>query len=250
MIMSAINLRAQAMKKIALLIFTVLLFNPAWADVNLEPLLDKVTLSLQSEQWVTTKTALVDVGVNAAVTDQGIEKVQANVLDKLNQLSNKGEWHIVSFNRQLDKSGLESVQINAQTRLPQSELANLRNKAKAVSKPGETYTIDNVQFIPSEEELRQANVGLRNQIYQQAKAEIETLNKAYPEQKYYLHQVNFLTVSAMRAVPEANMMAKMSVASVATAPVPLSVGNKVFMQANIVLASMPATVTQKLAHNS
>ncbi|MBV9574994.1 MAG: hypothetical protein JO149_00025 [Gammaproteobacteria bacterium] len=233
------------MKKIAWFIFAVLFFNSAWAEVNLEPLLDKITLSLQSEQWVTTKTALVDVGVNAAVTDQGIEKVQATVLDKLNALA-KGEWHIVSFNRQLDKSGLESVQINAQARLAQGELANLRAKAKTISKPGETYTIDNVQFTPSEEELRQANMALRNQVYQQAKAEVDALNKMYPEQKYYVHQVDFLMISPMRAAPmaEMNMMAKM-----AAAPVPLAVGNKVVIQANVVIASMPTQVTQKLTHN-
>src|SRR5262245_12903757 len=133
------------MKKLLFLTLTFLSF-PAWSDIQLGDIQNKITLQLQAEQWVTTKTALVNVGVNAAVTDQGIDKVQTDVMQKLNQLSDKGEWHILTFNRQLDSSGLESIQITAQARLPQSELANLRNKAKSISKPGETFTIDNIQF--------------------------------------------------------------------------------------------------------
>lgn len=228
------------MNKLFLLLIGVLLSLPAWSKVDLEPLLNKVTLQLQAEQWVTTKTALVDVGINAAVTDQGIEKIQANVLQKLNQLSDKGEWHILSFNRQLDKTGLESVQITAQARLPQAELGNLRGKAKSISKPGEAYNIDNVQFTPSEDELREANVALRNTIYQQAKAEIDTLNKVYTDQKYYLHQINFAVQSPIVPMPMMNAMAmeKMAVRSVA----PLVIGNKAQLFATIELASTPANL--------
>src|SRR5690348_10953477 len=134
------------MKQIYLFIIAVLFAQSVWADISIDPLLNKISLQLQTEQWVTTKTALVNVGVNAAVSDQGIVNVQNDVMQKLNQLSNKGEWHVVSFNRQQDASGLESIQIVAQARLPQTELGNLRDKAKAISKPGETFTIDNVQF--------------------------------------------------------------------------------------------------------
>lgn len=234
------------MKKIFLLLLGMICSLSAFADVNLEPLLDKVTLQLQSEQWVTTKTALVNVAVNASVTDQGIDKIQMDVMQKLNQLSDKGEWHIVSFNRQEDKSGLESVQIAAEARLPQGELANLRNKAKAISKPGVTFTIDSVQFTPSDDEIRQANTFLRNNLYQQAKAEMDTLNKIYIDQKYYLHQIDFMA-TLPPPMPAQNMM---KMASVAPAPYsPLSVGNKIQMQATVTLASMPNVLVQKLGQN-
>jgi hypothetical protein len=220
---------------------------PAWADNDLEPLLNKVSLQLQSEQWVTTKTALVSVSVNAAVSDQGIDQVQTDVIQKLNQLSNKGEWHIVSLNRQLDSSGLESIQIAAQARLPQSELANLRNKAKSVSKPGETFNIDNIQFSPSDDEIKQANNSLRNTIYQQAKAEVDALNKVYPDQKYYLHQIDFnMMPPPMEPMPMAQNA--MVMAKSARAPLAMAIGNKVQLQASVVLASMPDQLAQKLTH--
>jgi hypothetical protein len=231
------------MKKIVLLIVSLILSLPVWADVQLEPLLNKITLQLQAEQWVTTKTALVTVGINAAVTDQGIDKLQAEVMQKLNQLSNKGEWHVMTFNRQLDNSGLESIQMTTQARLPQTDLANLRNKAKSISKPGETLTIDNIQFTPSEDELRQANITLRNNLYQQAKAEVDVLNKMYPDQKYYLHQINFIStpIEPMPMAANNMMMAKAS-----TRTTPLSVGNKMQIQATVVIASIPDLIAQKL----
>lgn len=236
------------MKKIYLLILSVLFSLPAWADINLEPLLNKVTLQLHTEQWVTTKTALVSVGVNAAVTDQGIEKIQADVMQKLSQLSAKDEWHIVSFNRQQDKSGLESIQITAQARMQQSELASMRDKAKAISIPGETFTIDDVQFTPSDDEQRQANITLRNNLYQQAKTEMDVLNKLYPDQKYYLHQIDFIPSPPVEPMPmAANAMFTTKIAALRIPAVPLSVGNKIQLQAMVVLASMPDVVAQKLA---
>ena len=90
------------MKKILLLAVGLMVTQPLWAD-SFEPLLNKVTLQLHAEQWVTTQTALVSVGINASVTDQGIEKVQGEVMKKLNQLANSNTWHIVSFSRQQDK---------------------------------------------------------------------------------------------------------------------------------------------------
>lgn len=233
------------MNKLLLSIVGILMAFPAWADVNLEPLLNRVNLQLNAEQWITTKTALVTVGVNAAVTDQGIDKVQNEIMKKLSQLSSQGEWHLVSFDRQQDKTGLETIQILAEARLPQTDLADLRNKAKSISKPGETFTIDNVQFIPSHDEIRQANIALRSNIYQQVKTEIDTLNKTYTDQKYYVHTIDFLMGPAPMPMARNMMMAKTVNAPESS---PLSVGNRQELQAMVVLASMPEQIAQKVAH--
>jgi hypothetical protein len=231
------------------LILTIFLFSlPAWANLNLAPLLNKVTLQLQAEQWVTTKTALVIVNINAAVADQDIGSLQNEVMNKLKQLSSQGEWHIVSINRQLDQSGLESIRITAQARLPQSELSNLRNNAKTISKPGVTFTIDNVLFTPSEEEIEQANKALRDNLYSQAKAEIDALNKMYPDQKYYLYSIDFRINPPVTTMAESTMaIGAMAPAPTARVSPPLAVGNKVELQAIVVIASMPE-IMQKLIH--
>jgi hypothetical protein len=233
-------------KSFWLFIISLFLALPAFADIDPAPLLNKVSLQLQADQWVTTNTALVYVGVNAAINDQGMGAIQNDVMNKLKQLSDKGDWHMIAFNRSLDQSGLERVQITAQARLPQNELSGLRDKAKKISKPGETYTIDNVAFTPAEDELQKANADLRNNLYLQAKAEIDSLNKIYPEQKYYLYSIDFGASPIAPAPMVAGnqiMMAKMAGASA-----PVQVGNKVSMQATVVIASFPDVILQKINH--
>lgn len=222
--------------------------SPLFAAISLDPLLNKITLQLKAEQWVTTQTALVNVNVNAAISDQNIANLQSSVLQKLKGLAD-GDWHIVSFVRQQDQSGLESIQIAAQARLAQTNLGDLRNKAKSLSKPGETYTIANVDFVPSDDEYRNANSSLRNNIYQQIKTEIDAINKIYPEQKFYLHTVDFLSNVPM---PMAQNYAMKTLAAGAAiggaeqvAP-PLNVGNKVELRATVEIAAMPDYVVQKL----
>lgn len=237
------------MKRSYWIIVSLLFSVPVWADNNLEPLLNKVTLQLQAEQWVPTKTALVSIGVNAAVASRGIEQVQADVQKKLATLSSKADWHLVSYDRQLDKSGLETIQISAQARLPQPDLLNLRDSVKTMSKPGETYTIENIQFTPDDDEIKQSNITLRNNLYEQAKAEIDALNKIYPEQKYYLHQINFITVPPV--MPMAMMRSEMAMPKMGGGlAAPMPIGNKVELHATVVVAAMPEQVTQKLAHAS
>jgi hypothetical protein len=226
------------MKAFCLALFSFILMTPLWADTSLEPLLNQISLQFLAEQWVTTKTALVTVGVNASVSDSGLEKIQSEVLSKLNQISNKAEWHIISFNRTQDQSGLERIQISAQIRLASADLGGLRDKAKAISKPGETFTIDNVEFSPSAEELRASNTALRNDIYQQIKAEIDDLNKLYPDNKYYLHNVSFLgeVMPQPMAMYKANTMAA---AAVERNTNQLIVGDKLKITASVVLATAP-----------
>jgi len=231
-------------------LLSIVLISSAWADISLEPLLNQVSLQLSAEQWVTTKTALVTVGVNASVSDTGLEKIQNEVLSKLNQISNKGEWHIVDFNRSLDQSGLERVQISAQIRLTSSDLVGIRDKAKAISKPGSTFSIDAVEFSPSAEELQAVNMALRNDIYQQAKTEIANLNKLYPEDKYYLHTINFN--SEILPQPQPMMYKAATFGSVEGAATNASrinnlvVGNKLKIMANVVLAAAPNADVMKL----
>jgi hypothetical protein len=234
----------------AITIFSLLIAAPVWADTEGQAgLLNKVTFKLNAEQWVASKTALVSIGINAGVSDSALEKIQDDVLKKLNQLTNKGEWHIVSFNRNLDQSGLENIQMQAQARLPSSALPNLRDKAKAMSKPGETYTLDNIQFTPSEDELREANTALRSNIYVQAKEEMDRINKAYPDQKYYMHDINFL--SSMMPMPMAENGNRFMVASamkMGGGGADLAVGDKLIISATVVVAALPDQGLLKTIH--
>lgn len=242
-------MRLSAILPTLLLFFVTSATVPVWAfEINGDGsfLLNKVTARFSAEQYVATKTALVTIGINAGVNDAGLQSIQDDILKKLNDLSNKGEWHIISFDRSLDQSGLEKVQMQGQARLPTSALPNLRDKAKAMSKPGETFTLDNVEFTPSEQELRDANTALRGDIYQQAKDEIDRLNKVYPDQKFYVHDVSFINV--MMPMPMAmpmNAMVKMASNDNGNN---LAVGNKLVLNATIVLAAIPDQAAKLAAH--
>jgi hypothetical protein len=225
----------------------LLIAAPSWADTDgVGALLNKVTFKLNAEQWVASKTALVTIGINAGVSDAALEKIQDDVLKKLNQLTNKGEWHITSFDRNLDQSGLENIRMEAQARLPSSALPNLRDKSKAMSKPGETYTLDSIQFTPSEDELRDVNTALRGNIYQQAKEELDRVNKAYPDQKYYMHDINFLSNFMPIAQAQNGMMAMAMKSGGGSGS--LAVGDKLVISATVVFAAMPDQGLTKTIH--
>ncbi len=228
-------------------LFSILISTAANADTDYSSLLNKITLQLKAEQWVTTKTALVTASVNAAVTDQGIEKMQAKVVQKLARIADKSEWHITDYTRSQDKTGLERIQMTAQARLPQDSLANIRTNAKSISTPGETYDIEDVQFTPSEDEMRLVNLNLRNNLYLQAKSEIDALNKVYPDQKFYIHQIDFISPIIPEPVPM-NYMAKAAKPTMAMAQVqsvsPLTIDNKLTVQATVIVASMTSPNTQ------
>jgi hypothetical protein len=234
------------MRIFAAILLSLMMTVPAWAMGDLpgiqDALMNRISIRLSAEQYVTTKTALVTVGINAGVSDSGLEKIQDEVLKKLNTLSSAGEWHITSFDRSQDQSGLEKVVISAQARLPSAALVGLRDKTKSMSKPGETFTVDNVEFTPSEDEIRAANILLRNTIYQQAKEEVDRLNKMNPDQKYYIHNIDFvgniISPQPMMPMVQNAYMAKTAMSSMGGAP-SLAVGNKVELSAIVVLASMP-----------
>jgi hypothetical protein len=232
------------MKRFIFILTGMLAVSSAWADTGVGALLNKINLQLKSEQWVTTQTAKVIVAVNASVTDKGIDTIQNTVLNKLKQLSNKSEWHIVSFTRYKDKSGLESVTIQAQARLPQSDLGPLRTKAKSLSRPGETFKVSSIQFTPSDKEIRAANTSLRNDIYLQAKKELDDVNKHYPGQKFYIHDINF---SSSPVVVQASNKAvyRSGAMAMEVSAAPLNVGNKVNLYAQVTLASLPDAIAKK-----
>jgi hypothetical protein len=226
---------------LSLLVFPVGVL--AYEGEQAEALLNRVSFRLSAEQWVTTKTALVTISVNAGVSDIGVEKIQGEVLGKLSKIADQGPWHLIALDRSQDQSGLEKIQITAQARLPSSALSGLRDMAKAMSKPGETFTLDNLQFTPSEDEIRAANIDLRNNIYEQAKEELDRLNKAYPSQKYYIHSIDFLGGALPMPMVQNTFVSVKMAQGVVTKELP--VGDKLVLTATVVLASVADQLVAK-----
>lgn len=227
------------MQRFFMTFFLATLMGSAWASDDLSYLLNKVVLKMNAEKWVTTNSALVRVVVNAAVSDDGVEAVQRDVKKNLGKLSNTAEWHITSLQRSHDKSGLESLQITAKARLPQAQLAEIRTKTQAMSQPGEKYKVEAIEFTPSQAEIKEAKEALREDIYKQVQKEISKLNKLYPKQTYYVHEIDFLNYPepiAQRS--KMNRGAMMAMAVMPEAGPELDVGNKLTLNASVILGSM------------
>jgi hypothetical protein len=185
---------------------------------------------VQGEMWATTNTAKVVTRINSVLNKAGLEQAYNQTLQKLANISNKGNWHITSFNRSIDKSGLEQVEILAEARLPVSELAGIRERAKKISHPGESYNVDDIDFHPSPEDLEMARSKLRAKIYERSKIELANINQAYSDNHFSIHAVNFIPDFFYNKVDAARPTARVMMAA-APQPAALMASDKIQLSA-------------------
>ena len=174
------------------------------------PVFTKIQLQLNAEQWVSTKTAKVVVDVSAALEATGLSGLQQKVLQDLNGIYTT-DWHITRFAQTQDTTGLLRANLQAEARMPEDQLPGSHDKVKAISKPGTTFTITDIDYSPSFAELTLAKELLRQQLYQQAQAELAVINKLYAPRQYLLYELTMFMAPIVMMNPAANtmMMARM-----------------------------------------
>jgi hypothetical protein len=202
--------------------------------------LNKVNLQLTAEDWISTNTARVLVSINAAGNTANLTTLHDRIMQKLSILSNSNKWHITTFQRSQDKAGLERVYAIAEIRLPETALKTLQTKIKNISRPGETYKVESIIFQPDLQETQQTITKLHAKLYKIANAELTQLNKSYPKQHYYLHNLTFVPTTPP-APANAMILAKFARNGAGDAAAPLTVSNKVILRADVVFASAPPT---------
>lgn len=195
---------------------------------------DKIMYRLTEEQWVKTQQAQVRIGISASLNQAGLAQARKSLLANLNRIAT-ADWHITRFDRMQDSSGLERLTVVAQARLPEAQLVNLRRQAKVVSKPGEAYTIESIDFTPSLAEINTARAQLRERLYRQVNAEIARLNSMYPQKHFSVHRINFTPyrMAHSRATTKQAMLLSV-MPEVGSA---MNVSSKVQITALVVLAS-------------
>lgn len=200
--------------------------------------LNKITYQATVERWATTDTAKVTVAMDAALDKVGLASANSHVIESLNKIAPNAGWHVTQFSRMQDKSGLEMLHVEAEARLAQNMLSDLRDKAKAISKPGETYTVGDVDFTPTLVEMEKTHADARAAIYDQVKQEIARLNQLYPDQHYFLHQLDFMQqVMPMNAKMEVMAMGAANGAHPAPAAPSIPVNSKITETAQAVIAA-------------
>lgn len=208
------------------------------AEIPPQMLLDKVVFQLSAKQWVTTQTALLTVNINAALSDGGLVKARDDIMSQLGKIAS-GDWHLTRFDRSQDSSGLDKLFVEAQVRVPQASLTDIYQRAKKVSKPGATYTINTVEFKPSLDETQAVKTQLRQRLYQSVNEELTRLNKAYNDQHYSVNRL-FITEgeAPMPMQPRAYKAQTMNTLALGAAPsADLSVSNELTMTAWVEAAS-------------
>lgn len=223
------------MKKICASIFIGLLASQAYADTDNQLVLDQIQFQLTSKQWVKTEQAKLQISINATLSNTDLVKARNDIMTNLTKIA-KGEWHITQFIRSQDSSGLEKLYVEAQARVPQQALTTVNVQAKAVSKPGATYKVANIDFTPSLTETQKVKEQVRADLYKRINTEIESLNKQYPQQKFSVHSVQFVDGNAPMPRPTYKAREMNTMALAAQAP-GLSVSNNIQMTALVKVAS-------------
>lgn len=194
----------------------------AWAQAPCAGILPQVTLQLTAEQWVTTQTAKVSVALDALLNKEQLASAQANFQAALKKIAPEAVWHITEFTRSASKTNLEQLHAVAEARLTDSALAGLRDRAKAQNTEGQTYTVQDIVYTPTIDEISTTQAKLRAQIYQQAKAELDRLNAVYPKPGYSLYNINFTNVTIQPGPMAAKMEAMVTMAREVPSSVSLS----------------------------
>ncbi len=198
------------------------------------PSLNQVNYAVSAEQWVSSDTARVIVGVNANLNNAALDHFQEKMNQNLASLAKDASWHLTQFDRNEDSSGLEQVTAQAEARIPNAKLAGLRVKAESLSQPGSKYRIIDIQYGPSDEDLQTAKQALRAQVYSSIAREIKTLNKLYSGQ-FFIHEIHF-DPAPIAPTPTAYMMARAAgPAESSGGSVP--VNQKLVLEAQVLLAS-------------
>ncbi len=226
-----------------LIFFCFALLIPSWASAqpaSQQPILNKISLQLSVEKWAQTDTAKVTVSLDGALDKIGLANISSQMMQTLDKMAGKTDWHITQFMRSQDKSGLETVHVEAEARLPETDLADLRNKAKNLSKPGETYTVTNIDFSPSAEEIEKTHAVTRAEIYNLVKQEIARINQIYPDQQYFLYSIDFQAGQTFQPVAMRAMAVSEAVAEAAP-QVGVAVSTKVVETAQAVIAAITKT---------
>lgn len=221
--------------KSALFVVLLSVASFSYAGNDAPPPLSKVQLQFSDQQWVSTKTAKVVINVSAALESSGLLELQQKVDQDLHSL-NDADWHVTSFSRSQDSSGLERAVLQAEARLPEGDVASLREKVEALSKPGQKFTVLSIDYSPSFAELNDAKDQLRMKLYKRALEEVKVLNKLYAPQEYSLYDFTMYNRAMPTMRKTVNAMANVMMDASQSGST-MEVSQQLEASANVVFAS-------------
>ncbi|MDE1901173.1 MAG: hypothetical protein KGI37_05960 [Alphaproteobacteria bacterium] len=231
-------------RSLPLLAALLMLATPAaaQADGMCPPPDDTVSMTLNAEDWVTSKTAHVTLNVEAAVNAATAGAMRADMTNAVNTIA-KGDWRLIGFSRSEDQTGMDRWSARFDARLPESALGNLSDAAKKASKAGMQITVGDIDFAPTLDETETARAALRAQLYKNVLDQLAALNAALPGRAYHIARIIFAGADAPapRMMRRPMMMAMAAVAPAAGTPdqADLQPSEKLAMTADVTYAAAP-----------
>jgi len=198
---------------------------------------DRIVLELANEGWVETKTAEVIVSVNATMRQEQSANVRSDILKALGRLAPDAEWRITTFNRNADRSGLDSWYVQAQARIPDTQLDGMRQAAEKTSQPGMQITISAINFTPTLAEVEATRARLRADLYESAKAELAQVNKAFSMTPYHIGVINFTSQPLAPMTQQGTVAYARAPMAMEKAQSDIAVQDRIRLQATVVLVT-------------
>jgi hypothetical protein len=202
------------------------------------PIQDQVVFNLAVEDWVPTQTARVVLNADAAIQGADAGKTRDELLGAAKK-TGAGDWRIVRFDRSTDQAGLERWSASLETRLAESALGGLADRAKQNSRPGLQLTVAQIDFTPTLAESEAARAKLREALYKRASEELQRLNAVATDRKFRLARIDFGTVQTQpRPLAARNMtVAAEPGAEFKAAGAEMELSQKATMQANVTFSA-------------
>lgn len=156
------------------------------------PCQNKITLQLQEEGWVTSKTALVAVGIQAATNKNNSSALIQQITDKLKSaMLDASTWRLVALSTKKNSAGLIEVAALMSARLNNDQLTQLQGAIDKLNKAGEQFTIQSISYEPQLIEISAEKTRLRRLIYQEVLEQQKVINTAFAGAAYQLQTLSF-----------------------------------------------------------
>jgi hypothetical protein len=158
---------------------------------------DTVSFQLQAATIVVNDTVRITVTVSASANSKTSETtLRSDIKEALNHLIPNADWAFGAMIRNIDKSGLELVQINATTRVNEKENYKLADRARSASREGLSLAEPVVDNSVPGPKIEAAESELRRNIIEKVKAEIEVLYELTGV-KYRIGAISFSGIAQM-----------------------------------------------------
>ncbi|MFZ9035048.1 MAG: hypothetical protein ACO2ZM_02875 [Francisellaceae bacterium] len=222
-------------KKLTLLsLMTVIGFSAAYAHQKVEP----ATIDFMRSQTVDvkSKTALVNVTVNATALQNDSTTIESATLSKLKAAIPNIDWKVLSLTQNEADSGAQNIKIIIEGRLSAKQITTLRKLLQNDNSNNQRFIIDVVSFTPTEKAIEDAQNDLMISMYQSIQKYVKNFNSATDSQ-YQIAKVDFHGTT-YEPGPQINTMMLMKTASDSAKEDNIAVTKKITLNANITLSQI------------